>query len=311
MLLAVLPEAQAQTPGRVARVGALGTAPSPAWEYFRQGLRDLGWVEGKNLIIEWRFTKGRSELHAEHAAELVLLKVDVILAPLSPQVEAARKATRTIPIVFCCHTDPVGHGHAASLTRPGGNITGVASFQHDVTVKRLEALKRTLPKVAHVGVLINPDYPEHNRAMKGLQEGGTTLGVRITAADARHPEDFEPAYAMLSRTGADAVLVLLTPVTYVNRVRLAELEVKYRLPSAHDSIDHARAGSLISFGPSTDYIMRRSAAFVDRILKGAKPGELPIEQATQYQFALNLRTAKALGIAVPQTAIVSATDIIE
>jgi putative ABC transport system substrate-binding protein len=313
MLLAVLPEAQAQTqtPGRVARVGALGTAPSPAWEYFRQGLRDLGWVEGKNLIIEWRFTKGRSELHAEHAAEFARLKVDVIFAPFSLQVEAARKATRTIPIVFCCHIDPVGHGHVASLTRPAGNITGVANFTLDITTKRLEVLKKTLPHAIHVGVLNNPDYVEHAPAMAALQEAGARLGVRFSIADARHPDEFESAYAALSRARVDAVFVLFTPATYVSREQLAQLELKYRLPSAHMAIEHAQAGALMSYGVSSDHIMQRSATFVDRILRGAKPGELPIEQATKYDFAINLRTAKALGIVIPQTALLSATEMIE
>jgi putative ABC transport system substrate-binding protein len=311
MALAFAPASQAQAPAKVARVGALGTAPSPAWEYFRRGLRDLGWVEGKNLIIEWRFTQGRSELHAEHAAEFARKKVDLIFAPFSLQVEAARKATGTIPIVFCCHIDPVGHGHVASLTRPGGNITGVANFTFDITTKRLEILKKTLPNATRVGVLNNPDYVEHRPAMTALQEAGARLGVRLSTADARNPDEFESAYAALSRARADAVFVLFTPATYVNRDKLAQLELKYRLPSAHTSSEHAKAGSLMSFGVNTDDIMRRSAAFVDRILKGAKPGELPIEQATKYDFAINLRTAKDLGIAIPQTALLSATEIIE
>lgn len=310
-LLAVSLAGQAQTSAKVARIGALGTAPSPAWEYFRQGLRDLGWIEGKNLIIEWRFTKGRGELHAEHAAEFARMKVDVIIAPLSLQVEAARKATPTIPIVFCCHTDPVGHGHVASLTRPGGNITGVAQFTFDISTKRLEILKKTLPNVVHVGVLRNPDYVEHGPVMAVLQEAGARLGLRLTTADARYPDEFESAYGALSSARADAVFVLLTPTTYVNREKLAHLELKYRLPSAHTSRDHVRAGALMSFGVNTEDIMRRSATFVDRILKGAKPGELPIEQATKYDFAINLRTAKALEIAIPQTALLSATEVIE
>lgn len=302
---------QAQTPAKLAHIGALGTAPSPAWESFRHAMRELGWVEGKNLIIDWRFTKGRSELHTEHAAEFARKKVDLIFAPFSLQVEVARKATGTIPIVFCCHIDPVGHGHVASLTRPGGNITGVANFTFDITTKRLEVLKKTLPNAVHVGILNNPDYAEHGPAMVALQEASARLGLRLSTANARYPDEFESAYAALSRAGADAAFVLFTPATYVNRQKLAALELKYRLPSSHMASDHAKAGALMSFGVSTDDVMRRSAAFVDRILKGAKPGELPIEQATKYDFVINLRTAKALGIAIPQTALLSATEIIE
>jgi putative ABC transport system substrate-binding protein len=311
VLLAFALGGQAQTTSKVARIGVLGSSPAPAWaETFRQALRDLGWIEGKNLVLDWRFTHGQEELHAEHATEFVRSKVNVIFAPLALQVEAARQATSTIPIVFCCHTDPVSAKHVESLARPGRNATGVAQFTFDTTTKRLEMLKKTLPNAVHVAVLRNPDLPEHTLAMPALQEAAKRLGVRLSTADARHADDLEAAYAAFKRARADAVLVLFSAATYPNRAKLAELQLKYQLPSAHLERDQAAAGALMSFGVSTTHIMQRSASFIDRILKGANPSALPVEQVTHYDFVINLKAAGALGVSVPQPVLLSATEII-
>lgn len=301
----------AQPPGKVARLGVMGTAPSPAFEAFKRGLRANGWEDGKNIVIEWRYAGDQPERHAEQAAEFVRLKVDAIFAPLSLQVEVARKATSTIPIVFCCHTDPVRYGHVASLTRPGGNVTGVANFTMDVTTKRLEALKMVMPNAKHIGVLRNPKYLEHEPGVEALQQRAGPLGLRLTVIDAPRLEDFDAAYAALSRARVDAAMVLFTPAVFVNRHRLAELELRYRVPTIYTSSEHPRVGALMSFGPNLEHIMTRSAAFLDRILKGAKPADLPVEQATKYDLIINLKTAKVLGVSVPKTALIAATELID
>ncbi len=302
--------ADAQQPKRVARIGWLGIARSPLEEGFKLGLLDLGWIEGQNVIIEWRYA-GKVERLPEMAAELVRLNVDVILAPSSTQVRAARQATSTIPIVFASHADPVGVGDVVSLARPGGNITGVSQLLTDLSPKLLQLLKEAVPGAARIAVLWNPTTPSHPPALKAMEEAARILGVRLQTLEARGPEDFDSAFAAMDRERAGALLVVPSPMSFFQRERLAELALKHRLPAMSALRENAEAGGLMSYGPDLYKMFRRSAALVDKILKGAKPADLPVEQATEFELVVNLKTAKALGLTLPQSVLVRAADVIQ
>jgi len=309
--LAPLPLTMAQQGAKVARIGYLGNAPSPPHDAFRQGLRDFGWVEGQNIIIEYRWMQGRAERLPELAAELVRLDVNLILAVSSTQVEAVRKATQTIPIVFASHADPVGVGHVQSLARPGGNITGVSQLMTELVVKELELLKEAVPGAKRIAVMWNPTTPSHPPALKAVEAAARTLGVQVYLAEARTAEDFEGAFAAMTRERAGAVLVVAAPVTFTQRARLAELSLRHRLPGIFSFKENADAGGLMSYGPDLSDMLHRSAAFVDKILRGAKPADLPVEQASKYELIVNLRTARALGLTIPQSVLVRADQLIE
>ncbi len=309
LLVPLAPDAQQSQ--KVRRIGFLGNAPGPFLDAFRQGLRDLGWVEGQNLIIEWRWMQGRPERLPELAEELVRLNPDVILGASSTQVEPLRQKTKTIPIVFAVHADPVGVGHVASLARPGGNITGISMLMTDLSVKKLELLKETVPGATRIAVLWNPTTPSHPPALKAVEAAARLLGVELHRVEARVLEEFDGAFAAMTRERVGAFLVLGSPVYFTQRARLAELALKHHLPGIFDFRENVEAGGLMSYGADLNDMYRRSAAYVDKILKGARPADLPVDQASRYDLVINFKTAKALGLTLPPSVLVRATQVIQ
>ena len=274
-------------------------------------MRDLGYVEGKNLAIEWRFAEGEYERLPGMAAELVQLKVDVIMALGPPAIVAAQKATTTIPIVVVTSVDPVGAGFVKSLARPGGNITGLSNLAGDISSKHLEMLLAVMPKVSRVAVLVNPANPAHAAMLKNVQATAQKIGIKVLPVQAQTPHEIEGAFSMMSREAVGAVIVALDPFLIQQERQIAELAVKHRLPSIFANREYAEAGGLLSYGQNQVDIYRRAATYVDKILKGAKPGELPIEQPTKFELVINLKTAKALGIIIPQSLLLRADEVIQ
>jgi putative ABC transport system substrate-binding protein len=300
--------AQPQPATKRYRIGVL-TTEFP--EMLRQSLRDLGYVEGRNVAFEIRETKGKPERIDDFASELARLKVDVIVATYPGAVFGAKRATAAIPIVMVNTPDPVELGLVASLARPGGNVTGVTSLSVDLSVKQLELLKEGVPRASRIAVLWNPDNPWHPVAMKRLQAGGRSLGLHLQILEVRSPDEFDRAFQAMTAERAQALLVLADPMTFANRRQLAGLATKQRLPMMGSVPGYAEAGGLMSYWADTTDLYRRAASYVDRILKGARPGDLPIEQPTKYELVVNLKTAKALGLAIPQTVFVRADRVIE
>ena len=316
-LLAVsLAPAAGQPPEKVPRVGFLGsrTRSNDAGfvDAFLQGLRDLGWVEGKTIVIEYRWAEGRSDRLPELAAELVRLKVDVIFAGHTSVAVAAKNATGTIPIVMATGGDPVGLGLVASLARPGGNITGLSSsVGMDTVGKSLELLKETVPKVRRIAVLSNPANPAHVLAIEEARVAARSLGVELQLLEARGPNDFDYAFAAIARERAEALLVVLDPFFGFHRARLSHLAAKSRLPAIYGSREYTEAGGLMSYGPNYRDNFRRSAIYVDKLLKGAKPADLPIEQPARFELLINVKTAKVLGLTIPPSLLSRADQVIE
>jgi ABC-type uncharacterized transport system substrate-binding protein len=305
--------AEAQPPTHVHRIGyLLGTTreQEPLLEVFLEAMRALGYVEGQNLVIEYRAAEGQYERLPALAAELVQLKVDVLLAVNTPGALAAKQATMTIPIVMLGVGDPVGSGLVASLARPGGNVTGVASLQTDLVGKELEFLKAVRPTVSRVAVLWNPANPAHARHVRAAEVAAQALGVQLHLVEARDPEAFDGAFAAMTSAHAGALLVLGDALVFEHRKRLAELAVTSRLPTMHNLRPYVEAGGLMAYGPSTLELRRRAAVYVDKILKGAKPADLPVEQPTKYALIINLKTAEALGLTIPPTVLFQATEVI-
>jgi putative ABC transport system substrate-binding protein len=310
-LLAAPLAARAQQPGKVYRIGYLGIGgPTPGSEAWRQGMRDLGWVEGQNLLIEFRWADSAQRL-PELAAELVRLNVDLIFAPSSTQVEAARRATITIPIVFSTHADPVGVGHVKGLARPGGNITGLAQLLTELSAKGLELLSAALPRVSRVGVVWNPTTPSHPAAVKAVQAAAEKLALHVQMVPAETVDDFEPACSAMARERLGGFLVVASPLTYVQGARLAEVALKHRLPGMFGFRENVEAGGLMSYGANLNDLNRRAATYVDKILKGAKPGDLPVEQATKFDLVINRKTAKALGLTIQPSLLQRADQVID
>ena len=303
-----------QQSARVPRMGFLGLGPASAWtsrvEALRQGLRDLGYIEGKNIVIEFRWADGVDQL-PEFAAEFVRMNVDIIFAASSTMVEAARQATKTIPIVFAYHADPVNLGHVASLARPGGNITGLANLRTDLVAKDLEILTQAVPQATRIGVLWNPTNPSHQLELKTAESAGEKLGVQLVMVPARSADDFERAFSTMSQEGVTGLLVVLSPLSVSQPARLAALALKYRLPGIFGTKIEAEAGGLMSYGAEITDQFRRAALYIDKILKGVKPADLPVEQASKYQLVINLKTAKVLGLTIPPTLLVRADEVIE
>jgi ABC-type uncharacterized transport system substrate-binding protein len=304
----------AQQATQLARIGSLrhGTAAANAdrVEAMRTGLRQLGYVEGKNIAIEFRWAETVDQL-PDLAAELARMNVDVIFAPSSTEVEAARQATKTIPIVFAVHADPVGIGHVASLSRPGGNITGLTMLMTDLAAKELEILKEALPQAKRIAVLWNPTTPSHPPAMQAVKDAGEKLGVALQMVPTRTAEDFDGAFALMVLERADAFLVLGSPLILLYRARLAELALRSRLPSMVAQREPVEAGVLMSYAADLNDLTRRAAAYIDKILKGAKPADLPIEQASKYELVINLKTAKAIGLTLSEAFLLRADKVIE
>jgi putative ABC transport system substrate-binding protein len=311
--------AEAEQAAKIVRIGYLGfdrAGGDPRMrEAFLQGLRDLGYVEGRNLVIEWRDAEGKPELLPALAAELVALKVDVIMITGGTRgALAAKQATRTVPIVFPVVGDPVAEGLVTSLARPGGNVTGLSAVSPELVGKSLELLKQAVPGVSRVAFLLKPDaMPDRAKKdrLKAADVAARALGVRLQVVEARGPEDFDRAFSAMTRARADALAVLSTPVFDSERRRLVDLAAKNRLPTVYSYRNYVEAGGLMSYGPDLPDLFRRSATYVDKILKGAKPGDLPVEQPTKFELVINLRAAKALGLTIPQSVLARADQVIQ
>ncbi len=310
--VALPPLADAQQPTKVPRVGFLAWgSPPPADRYaepFRQGLRELGYVEGQNIVVEYRWAEGRSDRAADLAAELVRLRVDVIVAWVSSAIKAAGNATRTIPIVMGAAADPVGMGLVASLARPGGNITGPSGMSPDLAGKRLELLREVLPGVSRVAFLF---YTKAGgwRFVEETQVAAQKLGVQIQPVGVGGPEEFESAFAAMRRERAGALIV--EPFFTSDRRQIVDLAAKHRLPTISDFREFPEAGALMSYGPNARERYRRTATYVDKILKGAKPADLPVEQPTRFEMVINMKTAKALGLTFPPSILIRADQVIQ
>ena len=304
--------AEAQEAGKVARIGVLnsGSPPAPFVESFKQGLRELGYVDGRNVSIEYRWAEGRDERLPGLAADLVRLKVDVIVASSQAAV-AAKHATTAIPIVMPIITDPVRLGLVASLARPGGNATGFATQNDELPGKWMELVKETLPKVSRVAVLFQPTY-DGGVQLKASEAAARSLGVRLQALKVERPDDFVTAFAEMQKNRAEALIVSSSGLFYVHRTRLVEFAAKHQLPTIyHQSEFVVSSGGLMSYGPDFHDLFRRSATYVDKILKGAKPGDLPVQQPTKFELVINLKTAKALGLTIPQSLLQRADEVIQ
>ncbi len=307
--LAVVTAAQAQQPGRMPRIGYLniGSKVERPSEAFLQGLRDLGYVEGKNIIIEYRGDPQRREDRLpELAADLVRLKVAVIVALSPPAARAAKNATQTIPIVIRTTGDPVRAGFVQSLARPGGNITGVTSISSELYGKRLGLLKEVIPGLSRVGVLHNPDRSN----FKKMQSAARPLALELRSLEVRTSNDFAPAFTTATRAHAQALITIRTPLLNNHRKQIAELAIKRRLPSIYDEVQYVDVGGLMSYGTHLGDLHRRAAVFVDKILKGTKPADIPVEQPTKFEFVINLKTAKQIGLTIPPNVLARADRVI-
>jgi putative ABC transport system substrate-binding protein len=306
--------AHAQDTAHIRRIGVLRFGPAAAYqdrlEALRAGLRQLGYVEGRTIAIEFRGAESAEQLR-ERAAEFVRMNVDVIFATSSTEVEAARQATTTIPIVFATHADPVGVGHVGSLAQPGGNITGLSMLLTEMVAKELEILKEALPRMTRTGVLFTSVAPSYPATVRAMEAAGTALGLELVTATAGAPEDFEAAFATLASQGVGGFLAVATPPTYSHRDRLAALAIKHRLPGIFGTKENVEAGGLVSYAPDLRDLTRQAAAYIDKLLKGAKPADLPVEQASKYLLVINLKTARALGLDIPPTLLARADEVIE
>ena len=310
--------AGAQQTGKVVRIGWLGqAAPGPEVLHIvdglRQGLGELGYVERQNFILEYRWAHGKVERLPDLAADLVRSRVDFIIVATSPSVSAAREATSTIPIVMVSGgVDPVGQGFIASLARPGGNVTGLVLFPGpEVAGKYLQIFKEAVSRLSRVAVLWNPGNSGHRVLLKEMERATGTLRLRLHATEARTSDDFDSAFSGMNRAGVDGVVVLADPNTFLHGKRLADLALKSRLPSMHTLAELVQAGGFIAYSPSFHDAARRAATYVDKIVKGAMPGDLPIEQPTKFELVINLKTAKALGLTIPPSVLARADQVIE
>jgi len=313
-LLAVPLCVGAQQTGKAYRIGFVWDSPTVwphALEAFRQGLRELGWVEGQNIIVEYRWAEGRFDRLPGLMTELVHLKVDLIVAPTSIYTGAAKRATSTIPIVFVSHADPVGSGHVASLARPGANATGLTIIMSETMAKSLELLKATIPGITRVAVIWDPATPSHVPGLKAVEAVGRTLDLRLQPLAVRGATEFDNAFSAMVREHAGAVLVLSTPLYMGESKRLAEVALTHKLPTMFGPREHVEVGGLLSYGPDRADLYRRAAAYVDKILKGANPADLPVQQATKFELVINLKTAKALGLTIPQSVLLRADEVIQ
>lgn len=313
--LPVAPPSWAQASGKVWRIGVLETTSMAMnagnLDAFRRGLRELGYVEGKNLVIEYRSADGRPERFAELANEVVRVKVDVIVARGTPATQAAKNATGIIPIVATAIADPVRTGLVKSLARPGGNVTGLEPFAAELNPKRVELLRETLPGIARIGVLANMSNAVVPAVWKEIETSAQSLGVEAQLLDVRKPEDLGPAFDAATRQRAGALVVVIDGLTQGNRKTIVEFAAKHRLPTIYAGKEFVDAGGLMSYGVSYPQLYYRAASYVDKIFKGAKPGDLPVEQPTKFELIINLRTAKALGVTIPPSVRLRADEMIE
>ena len=315
VLCALSYSADAQQPKQLPRVGYLASGSRSSElshiEAFNEGLRERGYTEGQNIIIDYSFAEGKLDRLPALAADLVRSKVDVIVTGGGPTTRAAKDATKSIPTVLVNISDPVALGFVASLAKPGGNMTGLASIQTDLGGKRVELLKEILPQLSRLAVLANRDVPGYGVQMKEVEVAAQTIGLRLQVEDIRGPNDLEKAFSAITKGRAGALLGLTNPTFNILRSRIAELAVKSRLPSMYGDRVFVDSGGLISYGPDVLDSFRRAAKYVDKILKGAKPAELPVEQPTKFELVINLKTAKALNLTIPQSVLYRADKVIK
>ena len=313
-LLAAATAGVAQT--RIARVGLLDYGMSnpssdARWRAFRERMRELGYVEGKNLVFESRWGQGHADRLPRLAGELITLKVDVLVTATSEAALAAKKATTSIPIVMATSADPVALGLVASLARPDGNVTGVISLNSDLAGKRLELLKQVVPRASRVAILRDPDNRSSDLSVRDAENVASSVGIALHSVDARDPREFDGAFSAMKRIHADALILgVNTPFIAYSR-RIADLAVSHRLPMMAPAREYAEAGALVSYGTDYPDQFRRAARYVDKILKGVKPQDLPVEQPTKFELVINLKTAKALGLSIPQSVLVRADHLVE
>ena len=301
---------QPTSPRHIGVLLALFSQESPEAQAFRQGLRDVGYTEGRDVVIEWRFSAGDYTRIPELVADLVQRKVDVIVVDTTVATRTAKRATSTIPIVMATIADPVGTGLVASLAHPGGNVTGLSMMTTDLSAKRLQLLKEAIPRLTRVAVLWNPDTPYHPKAVEEIKAVAPTLSIQLRFVAARTSEDFGAAFSAAKRAQAQALYVIIDPYFFNHRRTLLALASKARLPVIYGEKNFVEAGALMSYGPNFGDMFRRSAEYVDKILKGAKPGDLAIEQPTKFELVVNLKTAKALGINIPESILLRADEVI-
>jgi putative ABC transport system substrate-binding protein len=313
-LLSIAPFAQAQQAAKVPRIGFLGatshSANAARVEAFLQGLRELGYVEGKNIVIEYRYAEGKAGRLSELASELVRLKVDVIVSAGPAVTRPVKEATVTIPIVMGFDNDPVGSGFVASLARPGGNITGLSSLSPEISGKRLELLKEIVPRLSRVAALGTSTQPGNAQMLKEAELAAGAFGVQLQHLDVQGPKDIELVFRAVSNGRAHAILVLSSPVLFSERKQVSDLAGKNRLPAIYPQIEYVEDGGLMTYGVSIRDLFRRAATYVDKILKGTKPAELPVEQPTKFEFVINLKTAKQIGLAIPPNVLARADRVI-
>jgi putative ABC transport system substrate-binding protein len=315
LFFALCSSAWAQQATKIPRIGYL-TAQSPLSvaarvEAFRQGLRELGYVEGKNIIIEWRYAEGKLDRSPGLAAELIGLKVDVIVSGGPQTSRVAKKATATIPIVMGFDNDPVGNGFVSSLARPGGNITGLSSLAPEISGKQLELLKEIVPKLSRVAVFENSNEPANPQSVKEIELAAGVFGVQLQHVDVIGPKDIETAFRLATKGRAEAILSLNSPVLNSQRKEVADLAVKSRLPAIYGNGEHVEAGGLMYYGANTPELFRRAATYVDKILKGAKPRDLPVEQPKKFELIINLKAAKQIGLTIPPNVLARADRVIK
>jgi putative tryptophan/tyrosine transport system substrate-binding protein len=307
--------AEAQQAKKIPRIGFLGTSPSAIAgriEAFRQGMRELGYVEGKNIVIEWRYTEEKPERMSELAAELVRLKVDIIITGGPPATRAAKEATNTIPIVMAQDADPVGNGFVASLARPGGNITGLATLRPEIRGKQLELLKEIIPKLSRVAVFGTSTAPGNAQSLREVELAAGAFGVKLQDLDVLSAKDIETAFRAASEGRAQAVLMMVAgTVADAHRTEIVELAVKSRLPVIYSGRPSVEAGGLMTYGVSLSDLDRRVATYVDKILKGVKPADLPVEQPTKFELIINLKAAKQIGLTIPPNVLARADKVIK
>src|SRR5437867_426395 len=306
--------AQAQQPKKVPRIGFLlasSAGVDSRVEAFRQGFRELGYIEGKNIAIEWRYAEGKEDRVPKLAAELVQMNVEIIVTDGTNVTRAAKNATKTIPIVMASDADPVGNGFVASLARPGGNVTGLVNLLAGLSGKRLEILKEAIPGISRVGVLWNPENPSSISAFKETQEAAQALAMQLQSLEVHGPDEFEGAFQAATKRQARALSVVSDSLMFNNRRRLLELAAKHRLPTMHTQSLWVEAGALMSYGTYFPDLYRRAATYVDKILKGAKPADLPVEQPTKFELVINLKTAKQIGLTIPQSVLYQADKVIK
>jgi putative ABC transport system substrate-binding protein len=314
MLLVLSIPVHAQQSAKVPRIGVLtlGVASStPTFEAFRQGLRDLGYVEGKNILIEYRYAEGKSDRLSNLAAELVRLKVDVIVTESSRAAEAAKHATQTTPIVMAIAGDPVGIGLVASLARPSGNVTGLTVLAPELSGKRLELLKEAAPKTISVAVIWNATNPGATGFLRETKAAAQSLGLQLQPVEVQSQDDLDAAFKAVTSTRPSALITLADGMLLNNRTRIVEFAAKNRLPTIFPDGEFADAGGLMAYGPNLGSNFRRAASYVDRILKGTKPANLPVEQPTKFELVINLKAAKQIGLTIPQSVLYRADKVIK